>query len=151
MESKKGNYAESSAIITCQMEEIAPFETGKATPNDLCLFAPFYPPPYPSFSLHSTSSRHTFPPLHSYVSSSLSAILPLQIYSGIQNEILSHFWLVLKRLHSKWGLWKRLPLRRCQGTESVNMQTVHSIYPLSPPHVMWPDLSDAGGKQNEGG
>lgn len=117
----------------------------------LMLICPILPPPHPSVS---------FSPLYflkAYIFSSpficqfltLCNPSPADLFRNTKWNPLA-LLTCIKRLHSKWGLWKWLPLRRCQGTDSVNMQTVHSIYPLSLPHVMWPDLSDDGVNKMKG-
>lgn len=51
---------------------------------------------------------------------------PLQIYSGIWNEILLHFWLSLNAFIQDEPHGNNFTLRRCQGAKCVNSQAVRS-------------------------
>lgn len=124
------------------------FETGKTTSNDLCLFAPSYSLNSSislSLSLLSTSSRHTFSPLHSHVSSSLHNPSPADLFRNTKCNPLA-LLTCIKCLHSDWGLWKRLPLRRSQGTQSVkhaDLDALPNTCDMNWPVRWW-------SKQNEG-
>ena len=125
------------------------FETGEATPNDLCLFAPTYPS-CPSLSLSLSLSLSMLPlsPLflqaYIFFSPFICQFLPpqsfpRQIYSGIGNEIPSHFWLVLNAFIQNeaceddfhWG-----------GVRAPSLLTCRLYTRLSPsPYHMWCDLT----------
>lgn len=120
--------AEGATIITCQMEEIVPLKQGRLLQMTYAYLHPHTPSIHPCLSLslplslhlslQSTSWRHTFSPLHSHVSSSLHNPSPADLFRNTKWNPLA-LLTCIKCLHSNWGLWKRLPLRRSRGTQFV--------------------------------
>lgn len=130
------------------------FETGKATPNDLCLFAPQYPPTPPSLFPCSLSPVY-FLEAYNFSSPFICQFLPpqsfpLQIYSRIRNEILSHFWLVLNAFIQNEACGNDFYWGSVRAQSLLTCRLYTWFKPLSPTHDMtWPVRR--WGKQNEGG
>lgn len=113
---------------------------------------PHIPPIHPSLSPFTLSSLlprgiHFLLSIHTSVPP--STILPLQIYSGIQNEILSHFWLVLNAFIQNEN--RESDFQR-GGVRARSLLTCRLYTRLSRclTHVMWPDLSDRGVNKMKG-
>ena len=122
----EGNYAESSVIITCHMEEIVPLKQRAQLHMIYAYLHPHIPPVHPFFV--------TFFSLVCFLKACIFSSLftcqflrPQSFYWVVQEYKWNpHALLTDIKIHSIWGLWKLLPPRRCQGPVSVSMQTEQS-------------------------
>lgn len=126
----RGKYAESSAIITCQMEEIVPLKQGRLLQMTYAYLHPHTPSIHPSRSLSLSLSCLLPQGIHFLLSIHMSVppstILPLQIYSGIRNEILLHFWLVLNAFIQTEACENDFHWGEVRAHSLLNMQTVYA-------------------------
>lgn len=124
----RGKYAESSAIITCQMEEIVPLKQGRLLQMTYAYLHSHTPSIHPSRSLSLScllpQGIHFLLSIHMSVPP--STILPLQIYSGIRNEILLHFWLVLNAFIQTEACENDFHWGEVRAHSLLNMQTVYA-------------------------
>lgn len=153
----KGNCAESSTIITCQREEIVPLKQGRLLPMTNAYFHPHTPPLiFLSTHTHTLSLSSLLPSgIHFLFSIHMSVlpstILPLQIYSGIWNEILSHFRLVLNAFIQNEACENDFHRGAVRAGSLLTCRLYTRLSPLSLTHITWPDLSDGRVHKLKGG